>query len=101
VDTSADGPFESLESSYEYIRLLHEVLADTQEAIDGEIVRAGDRPSRRIEAFRVVAYKLHQLDDHLRGCRRLLNDLRTLRRLLLHERDERVEPQVAMEEVDA
>jgi hypothetical protein len=39
-----------------------------------------------VEALRLVAHKLNQLRQHLLASLRLLNDLRTLRRLLLNER---------------
>ena len=44
---------------------------------------------RRVDALRLVDYKLKPLKDHLSASRRLLNDLRMLRRLLIggHEVD--------------
>jgi hypothetical protein len=39
-----------------------------------------------VEAIQLVAYKLDRLAWHIDGSRRILNDLRTLRRLLLGER---------------
>jgi hypothetical protein len=38
---------------------------------------------RRLDALRLVDYKLTQLEHHLMTAGRLLNDLRALRRLLL------------------
>ena len=43
---------------------------------------------RRLEALRLVSFKLDKLEQHVKSGRRLLNDLRTLRRLLLDEREE-------------
>ena len=43
---------------------------------------------RRVDAFRLVSLKLNQLRQHLLASLVLLNDLRTLRRLLLGERRE-------------
>jgi hypothetical protein len=45
---------------------------------------------RRIEALQIVQFKLDKLEHHLKTSSRLLNDLRTLRRLLLEERLEPV-----------
>ena len=45
------------------------------------------RRTRRREAFQLVAYKLEQLHLHLATSRRLLNDLRALRRMLHGERE--------------
>jgi hypothetical protein len=44
--------------------------------------------TRRLEALQLVAYKLERLARHVDSSHRLLNDLRTLRRLLLGERQE-------------
>ena len=45
-----------------------------------------NRAVRRQEALRLVAHNLSQLSVHITKSRRILNDLRTLRRLLLEER---------------
>jgi len=42
--------------------------------------------ARRHEALRLVVYKLDRLAWHMQAGHRTLNDLRTLRRLLLGER---------------
>jgi len=39
-----------------------------------------------LEALRLVSFKLDKLEQHVKNSCRLLNDLRTLRRLLLDER---------------
>jgi hypothetical protein len=39
--------------------------------------------SRRLDALQIVAHKLETLELHLTKSRRILNDLRFLRRLLL------------------
>jgi hypothetical protein len=48
-----------------------------------------DGSSRRLDAFRLVDYKLAQLATHMQASRRILNDLRALRRLLLGQREGR------------
>ena len=45
-----------------------------------------DRADRRKEALLLVSYNLAKLNLHITSSRRILNDLRTLRRLLLAER---------------
>jgi hypothetical protein len=47
---------------------------------------------RRVDALRLAAYKLSLLRSHFVASRRLLNDLRTLRRLLLQEREPGASP---------
>jgi hypothetical protein len=47
----------------------------------------GDTAERRKEALQIVAYNLAKLSLHMRTSGRILNDLRSLRRLLLAERE--------------
>jgi len=80
-------PFDSIEDSLEYIGLLREAIEKAQNAVTVEARRArSESAERRVEALQLVAYKLDRLAWHVDGSRRLLNDLRTLRRLLLRER---------------
>ena len=80
-------PFDSIEGSLEYIALLREVIEKTKKSVDAESAAAlAEGAARRIEALQLVAYKLERLAWHVDGSRRILNDLRTLRRLLLGER---------------
>jgi len=86
---SSDGPFDSIEGAREYVRLLAETIDEAQIQIADDLERAlnaGERAARRVDALRLVTYKLQQLGMHIGASRRLLNDLRTLRRLLLAER---------------
>jgi len=86
-----ETPFDSIEGALEYVSLLAETVEETRADIAGELAEAradGPEAARRADALRLVAYKLERLADHATSCRRLLNDLRTLRRLLLDERRE-------------
>jgi hypothetical protein len=93
VRTRADddlSPFASLESAQEYIALLSSVVDDTRNEIQQEIDLAGEEHAeRRQEALFLVNYKLTQLRHQFSAAGHLLNDLRTLRRLLLGERNAR------------
>ena len=84
-----ETPFDSIESALEYVTLLVGSVREARDDIRTELDRARREPdaSRRVEALRLVAYKVDRLGEHMRASRRLLNDLRTLRRLLLDERD--------------
>lgn len=83
------SPFEGIESAHEYVGLLVEALEEADQSIKEEVVAGHmDGLERRLEALRIVEYKLDRLRQHLHASRRLLNDLRTLRRLLLGEREE-------------
>jgi hypothetical protein len=84
-------PFDTIESAQEFLALLREAVDDAKASADADIVEEGDtRSSRRLDALRLVVYKLDKLEQHVKASGRLLNDLRTLRRLLLEERSEPV-----------
>jgi len=86
MSTQPETPFDSVESAHEYVRLLWEAIGDARKELEADIAAASAKPDRRLEALRLVQYKLEKLDLHLQSSSRLLNDLRTLRRLLLEER---------------
>jgi hypothetical protein len=86
---NCETPFDSLEGSHEYIALLAEVIEEARIDVEAEIaLAAAESADRRKEALQLVAYNLAKLDLHMTTSRRILNDLRTLRRLLLAERGE-------------
>ena len=83
----AGTPFDSIEGAHEYVRLLVEAIAEAEAAIQEDITEArGQEAARRVQALHIVAFKLEKLRGHVTSSRRILNDLRTLRRLLLDER---------------
>ena len=83
MKTPASARFESLESAYQYVSLLGEVLEETIKEIDDETDLARSATAtRRVHALQLVSFKLERLRHHLDGSRRALNDLRMLRRLL-------------------
>ena len=80
-------PFDSIEGSLEYIGLLREVIQKTRKTVEADAMTAkSEGAARRLEALQLVVYKLDRLARHVDGSHRILNDLRTLRRLLLGER---------------
>ena len=82
-----ETPFDSIEGSHEYVALLAEALEEARREVDAEVaVAEADAADRRKEALQLVAYNLAKLNLHITASRRILNDLRTLRRLLLAER---------------
>jgi hypothetical protein len=103
-----DKPFESIEGAQEYLELLCAAVLETKVGVEADVrLQAGPEPQRRLEALRLVLYKLEQLEKHVKASHRILNDLRTLRRLLLEERGEKAEtpptvpPKVEVDELDA
>jgi len=80
-------PFDTIESAQEYIDLLLEAIEETRRDVAAEIkLSAGPEGERRAQALQLVALNLNKLSTHITKSRRILNDLRTLRRLLLEER---------------
>jgi hypothetical protein len=87
VSEEAETPFDSIEGSHEYVALLAESLEEARRDVEEEIALAErDGAERRKQALLLVSYNLAKLNLHITSSRRILNDLRTLRRLLLAER---------------
>ncbi len=83
----SETPFDSIESSHEYVVMLAEAIAEALAEVQSDITLAdSDQATRRKEALQLVSFNLTKLNSHITSSRRILNDLRTLRRLLLEER---------------
>jgi len=81
-----ERPFESIESAHEYMTL----LADTALEVMSELRHDRDQALRngyvrRAQAIDLAIFKLKMLGCHVYKSRRMLNDLRILRRLILNE----------------
>ena len=87
VNYQPETPFDNIESALEYVNQLLEAAREARDQIQTEILRAANpQLARRKEALQLVQYKLEKLSSHVAASRRILNDLRMLRRLLLEER---------------
>jgi hypothetical protein len=87
VSYQAETPFDSIEGSHEYVALLAEALDEARRDVETEMSAAEQEGAdRRKEALLLVSYNLAKLHLHITTSRRILNDLRSLRRLLLAER---------------
>jgi hypothetical protein len=87
VSDKAETPFDSIEGSHEYVAMLAEALDEARCEVEAEIAAAEtDGADRRKEALLLVSFNLAKLHQNIKASRRILNDLRTLRRLLLAER---------------
>ena len=83
----SETPFDNIESALEYVDQLLGATREAQNEIETEIVRAAKpEMARRKQALQIVNFKLVKLSTHIVASRRILNDLRMLRRLLLAER---------------
>ncbi len=78
--------FDTIESAQEFLGLLREAVEEAKQTAETDTVEADSNDGRRQDALRLVLYKLEKLEQHLKVSGRLLNDLRSLRRLLLEER---------------
>jgi hypothetical protein len=87
VSYQPETPFDNIEGSSEYVALLAEALEEARRDVEAEVVAADrDGADRRKQALLLVSYNLAKLNLHITTSRRILNDLRSLRRLLLSER---------------
>lgn len=81
------GPFESIESAHDYMSLLAatalEAMGDLKRDHEAALREGADRRARAIE---LAMFKLKQFNCQVYKSRRMLNDLRILRRLILNER---------------
>src|SRR5437899_4002345 len=87
---TSETPFDNIESSHQYVSLLADAIDEARREVEEEIavsMTEGESAERRKEALQIVAYNLAKLSLHIKTSGRILNDLRTLRRLLLAERE--------------
>ena len=82
-----EQPFESIESAHGYMDILAattmEVLSELKRDRD---IALRDGEQRRAQAIDLAIFKLKTLNCYVYKSRRMLNDLRILRRLILNER---------------
>lgn len=90
-----ETPFDNIESAQQFVELLCEAVEEARAEVEQELART--QPDRRLQALQLVAYNLAKLSVHMKTSRRLLNDLRTLRRLLYQERSPAPESDAAGE----
>ena len=84
---TSETPFDNIENSHQYVSLLAEAIEEARREVDEEVALSSEEGAdRRTEALQIVAYNLAKLSLHIKTSGRILNDLRTLRRLLLAER---------------
>lgn len=87
MDRQSEQPFDSIESAYDFFRILSEAVAEAKRDVEGDIQReSSSESSRRLDALRIAFYSVEKLELHIKQSRRILNDLRSLRRLLFEER---------------
>jgi hypothetical protein len=79
--------FDSIESAHEFVGLLNEAIIEAKRDIEADVQMESDSNfPRRQEALRLALYHVEKLQFHMSKSQRILNDLRSIRRLLLEER---------------
>jgi len=82
-----EQPFDSIESAQDFMNVLAETILDAFKDLHRDYVTAvRDGQTRRAQAIELALFKAKSLSCHVYKCRRTLNDLRTIRRLILNER---------------
>ena len=87
MKSPANDPFGTIESAHDFMTLLAAAVSQAKAELQMDVDResAGADLSRRVDALRVALYNMEKLEVHLNRSGRILNDLRTLRRLLSEE----------------
>jgi hypothetical protein len=87
VSYKPETPFDNIESAQQFVELLIEAIEESRRDVGADIARAeSNRLERQKQALQLVSNNLVKLSQHMTTSLRILNDLRTLRRLLLEER---------------
>ena len=82
-----DQPFSSIESAIEFMQVLAETILEARKELGQQYrLAVSDGLERRARAIALALFKLKMLNSHVHRSRRVLNDLRILRRLILNER---------------
>lgn len=82
-----DHPFHSIESAQSFMDLLADTIVETMKDLNSHYQDAlRDNQPRRAQAVELALFKLKTMNCYVHKSRRALNDLRTLRRLILNER---------------
>jgi len=79
--------FDSIESAQDFMKVLADTILDSMKDLSAdqqEAVQVGE--PRRSQAIELAIFKLKTLNRYIYKSRIVLNDLRTVRRLILNER---------------
>ncbi len=81
-----ETPFDNIESARQFVELLIEAIEESRRDVDADIALSeGNHSGRNKKALQLVSANLGKLSQHMATSRRILNHLKTLRRLLLQE----------------
>jgi hypothetical protein len=81
-----ETPFDNIESAEQFVKLLIEAIRESRRDVDAELALAEvNHSGRSKKALQLVSANLVKLSQQMTTSRRILNHLKTLRRLLLQE----------------
>jgi hypothetical protein len=87
MNQGLENPFSSIEDAHDFMTLMAQTVFETKLDIEADVQReSSSNYPRRAEALKLTLYTLSRLEFHMERSQRILNDLRTLRRLLFEER---------------
>lgn len=82
-----EDAFDTIESAHDFVSLLAETVREAKLTLEIDVQRESTSGiPRRLDTLRLAQYSVAKLETHLHQSSRILNDLRTLRRLLFDER---------------
>jgi len=86
MDHRPETPFDNIESAEQFVKLLIEAIDQSRRDVDADIaLYDGDSLRRSKKALQLISSNLAKLSQHMANSRRIMNHLKTLRRLLLQE----------------
>ena len=86
-DYGIEQPFESIESAHDFMNVLAQTIVTAMQDLHHDHqIAVKDGQERRARAIELALFKAKTLNSYVHKSRRTLNDLRTIRRLILNER---------------
>ena len=83
MSETSETPFHDIESALEYINLLIDAAQEAKGQVECDLLLSSEPElERRRQGLQLVIHKLTQLTSYLTASRRILGDLRMLRRVL-------------------
>lgn len=87
LEEEIEAPFDSIESAHDFMDVLAQTVLEAMKDLHKEEqIALAQGHTRRAEAIGLAMFKCKTLVCHVHKSRRVLNDLRMLRTLILDER---------------
>lgn len=89
MNNNPGSPFDSIESALEYMVLLESTIVEVSTEL--ELGMQDSSAERTTQAYALALYKVRQLLSHTQKSRRILNDLRLIRAVMMGSSDASIE----------